>query len=94
MTPLLYAVAYNQAAAVEELLQRGADPNHQDKRGFSALHIAAHKDLPDLFALLLRKGAARPPAATMPCPPPLDGARNDFIGRRMVLFSKGPWLGR
>lgn len=70
MTPLLYAVAYNQAAAVEELLQRGADPNHQDKRGFSALHIAAHKDLPDLFALLLRKGAARPPGRHYALPPP------------------------
>ena len=33
MTPLLYAVAYNQTNYVEELLQKGSVITHQDKRG-------------------------------------------------------------
>eukprot|EP00906_Rhabdomonas_costata_P026511 RCo037765 len=56
-TPLLYAVAYNQKPIAEELLSRGANIAAQDKRGFSVLHQAAFKGLPELFAWLLAKGA-------------------------------------
>jgi hypothetical protein len=57
MTPLLYAVAYNQTNYVEELLQKGSVITHQDKRGFSVLHIAAQKDLKNMFTLLMTRGA-------------------------------------
>jgi len=57
MTPLLYAVAYNRSVVIPSLLDQRADINHQDKRGFGVLHIAAHKDLSDLFSVLISKGA-------------------------------------
>jgi ankyrin repeat protein len=61
---LLYAPIQNDLnwALVERLLKVDANPNIQDKRGQTPLHMAAFRSLPDnlnlkLVALLLEKGA-------------------------------------
>jgi ankyrin repeat protein len=50
-----------QAAALEKtafLLERGADPNARDRRGFTALHRAAEMGLLDIARMLLGRGAS------------------------------------
>lgn len=50
---LINAVLDNNVAAVEEALSRGVDINYQTTRGFTALHIAAQQQLPDMAELLI-----------------------------------------
>ena len=55
---LMYAIICSNETLVKWLLSRGADPNVQDKTGWSALHFAAQRYLPDVVGLLLDHNAA------------------------------------
>jgi len=57
MTALMLAVWHKRADFVKKLLQRGADPNHQDKDGDSAVHGAAWLSSTDILSMLLDAGA-------------------------------------
>jgi len=54
-TPLMYAVLYSDAGAVQSLLNRGADPNAHNEAGATALMWAASD--PEKTRLLLAAGA-------------------------------------
>lgn len=59
-TPLMHAVLGNgaDAAMVEFLLQRGADPNVHDRLlGWTALHYAVRDQKAAIVAILLERGA-------------------------------------
>ena len=55
--PLIDAVKAADAARVEQLVVEGADVDEPQGDGATALHWAAHRDLPDVAALLVRVGA-------------------------------------
>jgi ankyrin repeat protein len=62
-TPLMFAVAWRKPAAVQWLLEHGADPNRrapfhgQEPGRATALHLAAQTDDPALVRMLLDHGA-------------------------------------
>ena len=56
-TPLMYAVRYQQPAAVRLLLERGANVNARDKGGMTALDLAKQIANQDVIGLLRRAGA-------------------------------------
>jgi len=65
-TPLMWAVFYRQASAVDLLLEKGADPNNQSTdskrsygKGTTALMIAASDCQEDLARALLEKNAKK-----------------------------------
>jgi outer membrane protein assembly factor BamB len=58
LAPALWAAAKSgDAAAVEDLLRRGADPNASYKLGFNALHYAAMRGHTEVLRVLLEHGA-------------------------------------
>jgi ankyrin repeat protein len=67
-TPLMYAVLYGDAAAVKELIERGADPKASNDAGATALMWAV--DDIEKVRLLLEHGAD-PNAASVENPAPL-----------------------
>lgn len=54
-TPLMYAALYGDAEAVRRLLEAGAEPNHRNDAGATALMWALHDS--DKVRLLIRVGA-------------------------------------
>ena len=57
-TELIYAIRHRRAEFAEWLLKEGANPNFRDKGGFTALHHAVRRRLPDTtIRALLRHGA-------------------------------------
>ena len=59
VTPFLAAWSWKRFDAAKHLAQRGADVNHQDRKGRTALHIALEKEFdPSLIAWLVRHGAS------------------------------------
>jgi hypothetical protein len=62
-TPLMYAVRYQQPAAVQLLLERGANVNARDKGGMTALDLAKQFTNQEIIKLLqsasLQSGAAK-----------------------------------
>lgn len=56
-TPLILAVLKGNATIVEWLLNKGANVNHQNAQGHSALQYACSKGWSDVVALLLKGGA-------------------------------------
>lgn len=57
-TALIHATLNNEVRAVGFLLERGANPDLRDRRGFGALHFAAQDYLPHVVSLLVSAGAA------------------------------------
>ena len=53
MSVLLSACMLGQEEVVKLLLSRRADPNHRCRDGFTALHVAAHRDNTQLFVELV-----------------------------------------
>jgi hypothetical protein len=56
-TALMLATLHGQAAAVDALLARGADPNVADARGMTPLQAAVAGNQPAIVAALQRAGA-------------------------------------
>jgi len=56
-TPLIYSAFSNNVEILEWLLDHDADINHQDRRGWSALHAAAQEGNNHIIELLLKAGA-------------------------------------
>ena len=56
-TPLLVASKHRRLDISRTLLERGADVNYRDDRGWSALHLALHRQDDNLAQLLLDHGA-------------------------------------
>lgn len=63
------------SACVAELLKAGADPNHTESDGWSALHWAARKGHEQVCELLLQYGA-KIDAKDKGCNTPLDWAES------------------
>jgi uncharacterized protein len=61
-TSLVEAVKQGDAPAVRALIKSGADVNHPEGDGATALHWAAHRDSIELVRLLLDGGASAQPA--------------------------------
>ena len=57
MTSLIKAVNLNKLNTVKRELSDGADPNLQNERGHTSLHIASLKNKPEIVAELLLYGA-------------------------------------
>ena len=55
-TPLYYAVFNNDVEKVEELMDKGEDPNIQNNDGKTPLHAAFEKGYEDLIRLLIANG--------------------------------------
>jgi hypothetical protein len=86
-TPLLHAVKNRHLAATRTLLELGADPNHADSKGASALHYAVRQyDEPEVIELLLAHGASKAARSRLGATP-LDVARR--IGRREIVALLG-----
>jgi ankyrin repeat protein len=58
-TPLMYACANGHEAIAHYLITLGADVNHQDKEGSSALHYAASNGKVNCMQLLIKEGRAK-----------------------------------
>jgi ankyrin repeat protein len=57
-TPLVYAMRHRRAKFAEWLLREGANTHFRDRRGFTALHHAIRRRLPDsTIRMLVRCGA-------------------------------------
>jgi ankyrin repeat protein len=56
-TPLIYAALYNNINITSWLIEHGANANHQDRNGLSALHAAAIHGHIDIIKILLENGA-------------------------------------
>ncbi|CAM3051920.1 Ankyrin repeat [Flavobacterium succinicans] len=56
-TSLIWAAFYNKIDLVIWLIENGADINHQDKNGLSALHFAAKENRTEVVKLLIEKNA-------------------------------------
>lgn len=56
-TALIHAAAYNNIGLLEWLVEQGANPDHQDRIGYSALHFAGQNRLVEIARFLLEKGA-------------------------------------
>ena len=57
-TALMNAVFYDEISCLQILLDNGADPNIKDEeKGQTALMLATEKNMPDIVAELLKKGA-------------------------------------
>jgi ankyrin repeat protein len=57
-TPLIYAIRHQRTAFAQWLLKEGADPNVKDRRGFTPMHHAVRRRLPDaMLRMLIRYGA-------------------------------------
>lgn len=57
VTPLMMAARYARLAALAELLDRKADPNHVDSDGFTPLMHAVKGGYVDAIPMLLERGA-------------------------------------
>jgi ankyrin repeat protein len=57
-TPLIYALRHQRVAFAQWLLKEGANPNFKDRRGFTPMHHAVRRRLPDsLLRMLIQQGA-------------------------------------
>jgi uncharacterized protein len=56
-TALINAVIDKQTSLITWLIEKGANLNHQDRNGYSALHFIAQNGEMDLARLFLEKGA-------------------------------------
>lgn len=56
-TVLIHAAAYNNIDLLKWLLEQGANLDHQDRIGYSALHFAGQNMLVEIARLLLENGA-------------------------------------
>ena len=57
-TALIWATFYDNIALLSWLIDNGADINHQDRNGYSALHFAGQEKRFDCAKLLVDKGAS------------------------------------
>ncbi len=90
-TALHKAALVGNAERVKELLKKGADPNTQDKYGWTPLHKAAYWGRLDVVELLLVYGAD-PTVEDEDGRTPLDLARAE--GHRKVVSVIKEWLRR
>ncbi|HAD79567.1 ankyrin repeat domain-containing protein [Empedobacter falsenii] len=55
-TPLIWASFYNNVDLLIWLIDNGANINHQDKNGYSALHFVAQENCKNVVEILLNNG--------------------------------------
>lgn len=73
-TPIFYAVEKDQPEVLQVLLSLGADPNHQDNAGVSALMRASAKDQQACQKILLRQKG-------------IDVNAQDNVGRSVLTYA-------
>ena len=82
--PLHIAVACNHLAVARYLLERGADVEKVDSRGFTALHVAIHCRRRDIAVFLMQEGHANLYARTIQGHFPIDLAVTEEL-RQIIL---------
>src|SRR5262249_37926741 len=92
VTPLMTAVEQRGQEKVELLLDRGADANAADKRGFTALHRAAELGQLNLVRLLLRRGARPHPEAEGQTPLSLAEGGKEVLLAELLRAGKACWI--
>jgi len=85
MTPLTWAVYWDQKEKAEMLIARGAQVNARDDDGKTALHVAANWGKTDLVRLLIAKGADVN-AKDSACWTPLHWAAFEAEGNTLALL--------
>ena len=88
LTPLMRAAGAGQAATVEFLLERGANPNAKNKEGSTALSRAAAAGHADVMRLLLDAGAD-PGIPHFDWPPVRHAALNGHTEAVLLLLRRG-----
>ena len=89
LSPLLQAVADENAGACKDLLEKGADANGADTHRQSALHWAAKMNCPGICRLLLEHGANADAADEAGRTPLHWAAENSCSASCRVLLEKG-----
>ena len=89
-SPLEEAAASGFITTVELLLQRGgADPNHRDRDGWSAIHWAAEEGHLDIVRMLLESGANPNAVSSFGTPPLHCAANGGHVSIARLLLQKG-----
>ncbi|XP_048835338.1 BRCA1-associated RING domain protein 1 [Brienomyrus brachyistius] len=88
-TPLHLAAMKGDIKAVEELLERGADPNLKDHAGWTPLHEACNLGHLDVVAVLLQQGALMNAPGYQNDSPLHDAVQNGHVDVVRLLLEYG-----
>ncbi len=87
-TPLLLAAANSDVEGISNLLRLGANPNHRDRQGRSALHCAVEAHWPEDALQVLLQAGSDPSIDDGRGQTPLDLARDQYDEQAVALLEK------
>ncbi|KAI9005883.1 ankyrin repeat protein, partial [Gaertneriomyces semiglobifer] len=86
-TPLLKAAMNGHAGVVQYLVDQGADVNHQDNDGWSALHNCASRAGTSIVKLLLAAGAVVDAKSSTGHTPLMSAAAKGYVDVVQILLT-------